>query len=73
MRKVRKCRNEAGNMFRISEPAPVNLENNELVCVRCAVVKCFFKYEMCVCRYDNEYGYSNRVIDLLNYMYQHDH
>lgn len=24
-------------------------------------------------RYDNEYGYSHRVIDLLNYVYSQDH
>lgn len=25
------------------------------------------------CRYDNEYGYSNRVIDLIQYMAKKDH
>ena len=26
-----------------------------------------------LCRYDNEYGYSHRVIDLLTYIYSRDH
>ena len=28
---------------------------------------------VCVYRYDNEYGYSHRVVDLLNYVYKRDH
>ena len=28
---------------------------------------------VCVFRYDNEYGYSTRVIDLIKYVFSRDH
>lgn len=30
-----------------------------------ALTKCFVKF---ICWYDNEYGYANRVVDLVNYV-----
>jgi hypothetical protein len=42
------------------------------VCV-CYVLECVACIVHVVCRYDNEYGYSNRVVDLLKFVYSKDH